>query len=212
MPLNWASPQAPVPSSGCVLWQSWHWSGADAELGTANYSQKPSMNPSCFFECEAWLRQPHGQEFCHITGKNKTWSDILHFTAMFDLQMILGQSSLRGFSGKGGRKRKWWEMGDNCRIYLQRQRGWTHRTLGLLAAWNMQCPRKDSVFLTKHSSCPLLQHRWWVFNSPCLCQGGWAGFQDESSALAAKTGTFCWDAEQAIKNTKHLVTFIKCIK
>lgn len=103
-----------------------------------------------------------------------------------------------------------WDI--TAEFYLQRQRGWTHRTLGLLAARNTQCPRKDSVFLTKHSSSPLLQHRWWVFSSPCLCQGSWAGFQDESSALAAKTGTFCWDAEQAIKNTKHLVTFIKCIK
>lgn len=26
VPLNWASPRVPVPSSGCVLWQSWHWS------------------------------------------------------------------------------------------------------------------------------------------------------------------------------------------
>lgn len=45
-----------------------------------------------------------------------------------------------------------------------------------------------------------------------LCQGSWAGFQNESFTIAAKTGTFVWDAEQAIKNTKHLVTFIKCIK
>lgn len=39
-----------------------------------------------------------------MIGKNKTRSNIFHLTAVFDLHMILGQSSLRGFSERGERR------------------------------------------------------------------------------------------------------------
>lgn len=117
-------------SSGCVLWQC---SAANAELGTANYSQKPEINPSCFFEYEPWLRQPHRQEFCHIIVKNNTGSSILHFTAMFDLHVTLGQSSLRG-KGKGRKNGGRWDI---TAEFICRGRG-----VGPTGLWDYWLPGK----------------------------------------------------------------------